>query len=57
MIDIFALNEERERQTFLASQHEKQEEAEKLHLARLKMEDDAIKDKAARLRNGNILFY
>ena len=56
VIDIFALNEERERQTFLASQHEKQEEAEKLHLARLKMEDDAIKDKAARLRSGKPCF-
>ena len=27
-----------------------------MHLARLKMEDDAIKDKAARLRNGKLRF-
>ena len=50
VIDIFALNEERERQTFLASQQEREAEQEKLHLAKLKMEDEAMKEKAARLR-------
>ena len=50
IVDIFALNEERERQHLLASQHEKAAAQEQLHLARLKMEDDEMKDKAARLR-------